>query len=65
MMELFGNPGARFFDAYREHFPIDKDYSDRRHLYNLYHLLNHANLFGGAYTAKAQQLIERLLAKIY
>jgi protein-ribulosamine 3-kinase len=65
MMELFGNPGARFFDAYREHFPIDRDYSDRRDLYNLYHLLNHANLFGGAYAAQAKQLIERLLAKVH
>jgi len=64
MMELFGNPGARFFDTYREHFPIDSGYSDRRDLYNLYHVLNHANLFGGAYAAQAQQVIERLLAQL-
>ena len=65
MMELFGNPGARFFDAYHDHFPIDGGYSDRRDLYNLYHLLNHANLFGGDYAAQARQLIERLLAKVH
>ena len=65
MMELFGNPGARFFDVYREHFAIDGGYSDRRELYNLYHLLNHANLFGGAYAAQAKQLIERLLTKVH
>jgi protein-ribulosamine 3-kinase len=65
MMELFGNPGVRFFDVYREHFAIDRGYSDRRELYNLYHLLNHANLFGGAYTAQAQAVIERLLAKVH
>jgi protein-ribulosamine 3-kinase len=64
MMELFGNPGLRFFDAYREHFPLDGGYSARRDLYNLYHLLNHANLFGGAYAGRAQQLIERLLAHL-
>jgi len=65
MMELFGNPGARFFDIYREHFPVDRGYSVRRDLYNLYHLLNHANLFGGAYATQAQQVIERLLAQLH
>jgi protein-ribulosamine 3-kinase len=65
MMELFGNPGARFFDAYREHVPFDGGYSARRDLYNLYHLLNHANLFGGAYVTQAQQVTRRLLAQLY
>ena len=65
MMELFGNPGLRFFDAYREHFPLDGGYSVRRDLYNLYHLLNHANLFGGAYVTQAQQVTRRLLAQLY
>ena len=64
MMELFGSPGARFFAAYREHFPIDDGYPLRRDLYNLYHLLNHANLFGGGYARQSQRLIERLLAQI-
>jgi fructosamine-3-kinase len=64
MMELFGNPGERFFACYREHFPIDADYPLRRELYNLYHLLNHANLFGGAYAARAGQVIDRLLAQL-
>jgi len=64
MMELFGNPGGRFFDVYREHYPINSGYSDRRDLYNLYHLLNHANLFGSTYATQAQQMVERLLAKI-
>lgn len=64
MMELFGSPGARFFDTYREHFPIDSGYSERRDLYNLYHLLNHANLFGGGYASQAQQVIDRLLVQL-
>ena len=64
MMELFGNPGARFFARYRECFPIDAGYAERRDLYNLYHLLNHANLFGGGYTSQAQQSIDRLLAQL-
>jgi protein-ribulosamine 3-kinase len=35
----------------------------RRDLYNLYHVLNHANLFGGGYAAQAQSMIERLLSE--
>lgn len=64
MMELFGGPGERFFAVYREHFAIADGYAERRDLYNLYHLLNHANLFGGSYRQQAQQLIDRLLAQL-
>ena len=64
MMELFGQPGRRFFDAYDEVFSIDHGYTTRRDLYNLYHILNHANLFGGHYCASARNLIDRLLAAI-
>jgi fructosamine-3-kinase len=62
MMELFGHPGADFFSRYNEHFPIDSGYDERRELYNLYHVLNHANLFGGGYATQAQRTIARLLA---
>ncbi len=62
MMELFGRPSQRFFGAYEEVFPIDSGYSARRDLYNLYHILNHANLFGGGYAASARNIIERLLS---
>ena len=62
MMELFGHPGQRFFAIYNEHFPIDAGYAERRELYNLYHVLNHANLFGGGYAAQAERMIERLLS---
>ncbi len=64
MMELFGQPGTRFFDAYNEVFAIDPDYVLRRDLYNLYHILNHANLFGGGYAASARRLIDNLQARI-
>ena len=63
MMELFGSPGERFFAAYRERFPIDPGYRRRRDLYNLYHVLNHANLFGGGYGLQARRMIERLLQR--
>lgn len=63
MMELFGHPGNRFFEVYREHFPIDAGYGLRRELYNLYHVLNHANLFGGGYAAQALRMIDGLLRR--
>ena len=64
MMELFGSPGARFFERYDDLFPIDAGYAQRRELYNLYHVLNHANLFGGGYAAQAGRMIDALLAKL-
>ena len=64
MMELFGHPGEAFFTRYHECFPIDAGYALRRDLYNLYHVLNHANLFGGGYAAQARRMIDRLLASL-
>ena len=64
MMELFGHPGERFFAAYTEAFPIDCGYSLRRELYNLYHILNHALLFGGAYATQALRMTSNLLAEV-
>ena len=64
MMELFGGPGRRFFDIYNEVFSIDHGYTTRRDLYNLYHILNHANLFGGHYSRSALNLIDKLLAVV-
>lgn len=61
MMELFSNPGSSFFEIYHEHNPIDSGYQTRKSLYNLYHVLNHANLFGGSYAMQAEGIIERLL----
>ncbi|MCP4768586.1 MAG: fructosamine kinase family protein [Gammaproteobacteria bacterium] len=65
MMELFGHPGERFFAIYREHFALDDGYPLRRDLYNLYHLLNHANLFGGSYPAQSQRVIDHLLSQLH
>ena len=50
--------------AYVTDFPLDDGYTVRRELYNLYHVLNHANLFGGRYVAQAAQYVDRLLAEI-
>ncbi len=64
MMELFGRPQRRFFEAYNEVFPIDPGYAQRRELYNLYHILNHANLFGVSYVSQAGRMIASLLAQV-
>jgi len=64
MMELFGHPGRRFFDAYHESYPIDEGYAVRKTFYNLYHILNHANMFGSSYAMQAQNMMETLLAEV-
>lgn len=62
MTELFGGFPASFYEAYRAEYPLDAGYATRKHLYNLYHVLNHLNLFGGGYGAQAQRMIGQLLA---
>lgn len=49
MTTLFGSPPPVFFDAYAERVTLRRDWRDRTALYNLYHLLNHVNLFGTGY----------------
>ena len=61
MTELFGGFDRRFYDAYRETAGIDPGYTDRRDLYNLYHLLNHFNLFGGNYLHSVRAVISRYI----
>ena len=65
MTELFGGFGTRFYSAYREAWPLDAGYPTRKTLYNLYHILNHANLFGGGYLSQAETMIRRLLSEIH
>jgi fructosamine-3-kinase len=64
MTELFGGFPAGFYAAYREALPLAVGYPQRRMLYNLYHVLNHLNLFGGGYRAQAERMIAQLLAEL-
>jgi fructosamine-3-kinase len=64
MTELFGGFGREFYAAYREAYPLDEGYAVRKTLYNLYHVLNHLNLFGGGYLSQAQGMIDRLLSEL-
>ncbi len=64
MTELFGGFNRQFYHAYQEAFPLDDGYQVRKSLYNLYHLLNHLNLFGGGYLGQAEAMLDRLLVEI-
>jgi fructosamine-3-kinase len=63
MTRLFGGFGPAFYTAYQAEWPLDPAAGTRRTLYNLYHMLNHFNLFGGSYARQAHRLIEKLLAE--
>ena len=64
MTHLFGGFGATFYRAYNEAAPLPAGAALRAELYNLYHVLNHANLFGGGYAPQARAIIDRLLAEV-
>ena len=59
MTELFGGFHPRFYAAYREVNPLQPGYEQRRDLYNLYHLLNHLNLFGRGYLSSVLRILSR------
>jgi len=65
MTELFGGFSTTFYAAYKEAYPLDPSYKIRKTLYNLYHILNHLNLFGGSYLTQAEDMMERLLTEIH
>jgi fructosamine-3-kinase len=64
MTRLFGGFSPDFYTAYHTAYPLNSGYELRRDLYNLYHILNHANLFGGNYAQQATQIMQSLLKKI-
>jgi len=64
MTRLFGGYGREFYAAYESAWPLDTGAAARAPLYDLYHVLNHLNLFGGGYRRQAEELIERLLASV-
>ncbi|MEE9421541.1 MAG: fructosamine kinase family protein, partial [Gammaproteobacteria bacterium] len=63
MTELFGGFGQEFYAAYKNAWPLDAGYPLRKNLYNLYHILNHFNLFGGGYLSQAQGMMQSLLSE--
>ncbi len=64
MTELFGGFDDRFYHSYVNAWAIDRGYQTRKVLYNLYHVLNHFNLFGGGYAGQAQDMVDSLITAI-
>jgi fructosamine-3-kinase len=63
MTRLFGGFGPAFYAAYEAEQPPAAGASMRVQLYNLYHVLNHLNMFGDAYLGQSVAIIDRLLAE--
>ncbi|MEY3300289.1 MAG: hypothetical protein RLZZ597_3549 [Cyanobacteriota bacterium] len=61
MTELFGRFPHAFYEGYQAAYPLEVGYGQRKALYNLYHILNHFNLFGGGYESQANRIIDQLL----
>lgn len=61
MSQLFGSLPPEFYRAYEQAYPLPPGYVQRQTLYNLYHILNHFNQFGGGYAAQANRMIASLL----
>jgi fructosamine-3-kinase len=61
LTRLFGGYPAGFYAGYNAEWPLDAGERNRRDLYNLYHVLNHFNLFGGGYGSQAAQVMQALV----
>ena len=62
MSELFGQLPGEFYQGYQGTYPLNNDYDKRKLVYNFYHILNHANLFGGVYIEQCKANLTRILA---
>jgi fructosamine-3-kinase len=60
MTELFGGFSAPFYEAYDSVLPRTGAYAQKRPIYNLYHTLNHYNLFGASYLGACRQNLAAL-----
>ncbi|MBW3042787.1 fructosamine kinase family protein [Prochlorococcus marinus] len=63
MTKLFGGFNKEFYEGYEEIWPLDKFSKDRTLIYNLYHLLNHANIFGGSYKENSLKILKDLRSR--
>ena len=65
MTTLFGRAHPNFYASYHEAYPLSDDYKVRETFYNIYHILNHYNLFGGGYAAQALHMIRTVLSELH
>ena len=59
MTRLFGGFDASFYHAYQEALPLAQGHEERLAIYQLYHVLNHLNLFGGGYFEQGRRILQR------
>lgn len=64
MTYVFGGFSADFYASYQNAFPLDEGFAVRKTFYNIYHIINHLNLFGGGYQQQAMVMLEQVLAEI-
>ena len=65
MTRMFGGFGADFYNSYENEYPMANNSDERVEIYNLYHLLNHANLFGGGYVQQSRASLKRLAQQLF
>ena len=61
MTKLFGGFRKEFYEEYYKIFPIKKGFEKRIIIYNFYHILNHANMFGGGYLNQVKDYVKAIL----
>ncbi len=61
MTKLFGGFRKEFYEEYHKIFPIQKDFEKRIIIYNFYHILNHANMFGGSYFNQVKNYVKAII----
>ncbi|KAK8808707.1 hypothetical protein WA538_002381, partial [Blastocystis sp. DL] len=61
MTQSFGDFPDSFYQGYNDEWPLPDDYLQRRDLYDLYHVLNHANMFGGCYVDSVYTILSELI----
>ena len=64
MTKLFGSFNQEFYEGYEEIWPLENFSTDRIEIYNLYHLLNHANIFGGSYKENSLKILKDLRSRL-
>ncbi len=61
MTECFGGFSPIFYKAYNEIFPLSEGYEERKHIFNLYHMLNHYIIFGNTYKRVSEDIIQKII----
>ena len=61
MTKLFGGFRKEFYEEYHKVFPIKYGFEKRIIIYNFYHILNHANMFGGGYLKQVKDYVKAIL----